>query len=65
MKLLVISAAPLVNVNTSWYLYSPYEKEMRIWAKNASTIQFCCPIWNPDKGMLIEKVSFPMEISFM
>lgn len=57
-KLVVISAAPLVLKNKKYFLYSPYEKEMQLWAKHADAIQFCCPIWTADKNLLIAPVSF-------
>ena len=59
-KLLVVSSAPLVYIEKQWFLYGPYEKEMQLWAKYASEIQFCCPVWKDDKKLLITKVSFPV-----
>jgi glycosyltransferase involved in cell wall biosynthesis len=61
MKLLVIATAPLVYKNNSWNLYSPYEKEMQLWAKYSDKIQFCCPIWETDNNLLVSEVSFKME----
>jgi glycosyltransferase involved in cell wall biosynthesis len=58
MRLLVISSAPIVILNEKEYLYGPYQKEMKIWAKYANEIQFCCPIWKEDKGLLIDQISF-------
>ena len=59
-KLVVVSSAPLVYIEEQWFLYGPYEKEMQLWAKYASEIQFCCPVWRDDKKLLITKVSFPV-----
>lgn len=61
MKLLVISSAPIVELDGKLHLYAPYEKEMQLWAKNANTIQFCCPIWREDKKLLIAPISFEVE----
>ena len=61
MKLLVISSAPIVELDGKIHLYAPYEKEMQLWAKHADTIQFCCPIWREDKKLLIAPVSFEVE----
>ena len=61
MKLLVISSAPIVELDGKLHLYAPYEKEMQLWAKHDDTIQFCCPIWREDKKLLIAPVSFEVE----
>lgn len=58
MRLLVISSAPIVILNEKEYMYGPYQKEMKIWAQYANEIQFCCPIWKEDKGLLIDQISF-------
>ena len=62
MKLLVISSAPIVELNGKLHLYAPYEKEMQLWAKYADTIQFCCPIWREDKKLLIAPISFKVDM---
>ncbi|MDK2773125.1 MAG: glycosyltransferase [Flavobacterium sp.] len=61
MKLLVISSAPIVVLNQKKYMYGPYQKEMKIWAKYTDEIQFCCPIWREDRGLLIDEISFPIS----
>lgn len=61
MKLVVISSAPIVLVSDKKYMYGPYQKEMKIWAKYADEIQFCCPIWREDRGLLIDEISFPIS----
>ena len=61
MKLVVISSAPIVKKEGQNFLYTPYEKEMQLWAKHADTIQFCCPIWQEDRKLLIAPISFQTE----
>jgi len=61
LKLLVISSAPIVELNGKLHLYAPYEKEMQLWAKYADAIQFCCPIWREDKKLLIAPISFKVD----
>ena len=57
-QLLVISSAPLIVKNGKYFAYSPYEKEMNIWAKYSDEILFCCPIWNEDKNLLNSEIQF-------
>ena len=61
MKLVVISSAPIIKKENENFLYAPYEKEMKLWAKHTNLIQFCCPIWKEDKKLLIAPVSFKMD----
>ena len=61
MKLLVISSAPVVEIDGKSHLYAPYEKEMQLWAKHADEIQFCCPVWREDKKLLIAPISFKVD----
>ena len=58
MKLIVFSSAPIINLKEELFLYAPYEKEMQIWAKYVDEIQFCCPVWNEDRDLLINKINF-------
>ncbi|MEL1240168.1 glycosyltransferase [Flavobacterium flavipallidum] len=58
MKLIVFSSAPIVKINDRLFMYSPYEKEMEIWAKHSDEIQFCCPVWNEDRGLLLSQIQF-------
>lgn len=58
MRLLVVSAAPLIPSNNGWKAYGPYVKEMAIWAKHTDTIQFCCPVWETDRGLLVAQIPF-------
>lgn len=61
MKLLVVSAAHLIPSGRGWKAYGPYVKEMEIWAKHADEIQFCCPIWESDRGLLVSEIPFDMQ----
>jgi glycosyltransferase involved in cell wall biosynthesis len=61
LKLLVISSAPIVELDGKLHLYAPYEKEMQLWAKHADSIQLCCPIWKQDRKLLISPISFELE----
>ena len=61
LKLLVISSAPIVQKDNQNHLYTPYEKEMQLWAKHTDSIQFCCPIWKEDRKLLIAPISFEVE----
>lgn len=58
MKLIIFSSAPIVCLNEKSFLYSPYEKEMQIWAKYCDEIQFCCPIWIDDRNLLVSEITF-------
>lgn len=60
MKLLVISSAPFISYHDKWHGYSPYVQEMKIWSKYADEIQFCIPIWETDRDLLISEISFDM-----
>lgn len=61
MKLIVFSSAPVINLNGELFLYAPYEREMQIWAKYVDEIQFCAPVWNEDKKLLINQISFSVK----
>lgn len=56
MKLTVISNAPVVVKNNMDYMYGPYFKEMKIWAKHCNDIEFCCPIWTHDTKLLVDEI---------
>jgi glycosyltransferase involved in cell wall biosynthesis len=60
-QLLIISSAPLIVKEDGYFTYSPYGKEMQIWAKYSDEIQFCCPIWNEDKGLLNSEIGFKIH----
>lgn len=66
MRLLIVSTAPIILNKNEWMAYGPYAKEMGIWAKYADEIQFCCPVWETDRGLLVSPVQFktiaPVEL---
>ena len=61
MKIVVLSSAPLIASSGNWEAYSPYAKEMEIWAKFAEQITFCCPIWKANRGLLATPLKFEIE----
>jgi len=61
LELLVISSAPLIHKEEKWFMYGPYQKEMKIWASHVDQIRFCCPIWKEDRKLLIDEITFPIE----
>lgn len=64
MKLLIVSTAPFINRGRDIYAYGPYVNELLVWNKNATTIAFCCPVWESDRGLLISKVPFEIGTHF-
>lgn len=65
MKLLILSSSPLIAIDDEFYAYSPYVKELAIWAKNADETAFLCPVWENDRGLLISKIPFPISKMFV
>ena len=65
MKLLVISFAPFIKKDGNFYAYSPYIKEMEIWAKYSEEIAFACPVLENGDGLLISEVKFPVSRLFI
>jgi glycosyltransferase involved in cell wall biosynthesis len=65
MKVIVISSSPIINSNGSYFAYSPYVKELEIWAKYSDEISFFCPTWKEEKGLLISKIQFPIKKMFI
>ena len=65
MKLAVISFAPFIKKDDHYYAYSPYIKEMEIWARHATEIAFVCPILKNDDGQLIAPIQFPIAKFFV
>jgi glycosyltransferase involved in cell wall biosynthesis len=61
MKLVVFSSAPLIPSGNKWKAYSPYVNEMSIWSTKVNQIQFCCPIWKEDRGLLVDEIHFQSE----
>jgi glycosyltransferase involved in cell wall biosynthesis len=64
MKVIVISSSPLVFRDDTYHAYSPYVRELEIWAKHAGEISFMCPVWKEDRGLLISAVKFPIAELF-
>ncbi|SDW72938.1 glycosyltransferase [Flavobacterium degerlachei] len=64
MKLLIVSTAPFIYRGRDVYAYGPYVNELLVWNKNATTIGFCCPVWESDRGLLISKVPFEIGKHF-
>lgn len=62
MKVAVISSSPFVRQSGTFHAYSPYVKELKVWAKHADEMAFCCPIWEDDKGLLIAPIDFPFAM---
>ena len=65
MKLVVISSSPFVRNEDGFHAYSPYIKEMEIWARHSDEIGFFSPIWEHDNGLLISKINFPVSKLFV
>jgi len=64
MKLIVISSSPFVAKSEGYEAYSPYIREMEIWARHADAIGFCCPVWKSDRGTLVGPIAFPIARLF-
>lgn len=64
MKTVVISSAPFVALNNEFYAYSPYAKEITLWAKHTHEIAFLCPVLHEDKGLLLAPISFKVSKIF-
>lgn len=58
MKIIVISSAPLVSENAKLSGYSPYIREMEIWARHAGEIGFLCPVLHSGQGQLLMPLDF-------
>ncbi len=65
MRLLVISFAPFIKKEGRLYAYSPYIKEMVIWANHVDEIAFVCPVITKDSDLLISEVAFPVSKIFV
>lgn len=64
MKLVVISSSPFIPKEDAYYAYSPYIKELEIWAKHSDELAIASPIWETDKGLLISKSNFAIDAFF-
>jgi glycosyltransferase involved in cell wall biosynthesis len=60
MKVLVVTSAPLIQIQDKSYAYAPYVDEMKVWGKYAS-LTFACVIWKEPHGLLISAVPFNID----
>ena len=60
MKVLVVSSAPLIQIQDKTYAYAPYIDEMKVWGKYAS-LSFACVIWKEQRGLLVSEIPFNIE----
>jgi glycosyltransferase involved in cell wall biosynthesis len=60
MKVLVVTSAPLIQLQDKTYAYAPYVDEMKVWDKYAS-LSFACVIWKEQHGLLVSEIPFNME----
>jgi glycosyltransferase involved in cell wall biosynthesis len=64
MRLLIVSTAPFIYKEKGVYAYGPYVNELVVWNNNASSIGFCCPVWEADRGLLISKIPFEINKNY-
>lgn len=64
MRLLIVSNAPLIEKGDSSFAYSPYVKELTIWAAHVDEIAFCCPKWEEEGSLLVSKIPFKIRKRF-
>lgn len=64
MKIIVISSSPVISRNQKHFAYTPYVKELEIWARHAGEIAFMCPVWKEDRGLLISEMAFRVSKIF-
>jgi glycosyltransferase involved in cell wall biosynthesis len=64
MKFLIVSNAPIIEKQTGSFAYSPYVKEMKIWANYADEVSFCCPEWENENGLLVSEIPFHFYKNF-
>lgn len=60
-RLIVVSAAPLIRNSDNYAAYTPYAKEMALWAKHCGEIDFCCPVWNHNRKLLNSDLNFDIS----
>lgn len=58
MKLAIISSSPFIKKNDEYFAYSPYAKELEIWARYSDQVAVTCPIWESENGLLVYKIPF-------
>ncbi|MCL9805094.1 glycosyltransferase family 4 protein [Flavobacterium amniphilum] len=64
MKFLIVSNAPIIQKQKGYFAYSPYVKEMKMWANHAGEIAFCCPQWHNERGLLVSEIPFSFHKNF-
>ncbi|HKX85281.1 MAG TPA: glycosyltransferase [Flavobacterium sp.] len=64
MKFLIVSNAPLIIKQEKFFAYSPYVKEMGIWAKYADEVALCCPQWKKENDLFVSEVPFVIHTNF-
>lgn len=64
MKFLIVSNAPIIEKKEDSFAYSPYVKEMEIWAKYTDEVAFCCPQWRNENGLFVSKIPFKIHKKF-
>jgi glycosyltransferase involved in cell wall biosynthesis len=60
MKVLVVTSAPLIQIEGKTVAYAPYVEEMQVWDKYAS-LSFACVIWKEPHGLLVSEIPFNIE----
>ncbi|KAF2513573.1 glycosyltransferase [Flavobacterium foetidum] len=64
MKLLIVSTATIIYKEKQAFAYAPYVNELVILKKNAFEIDFCCPVWEQENGLLITQIPFEIAHHF-
>lgn len=64
MKLVVISSSPFILKEGIYYAYSPYIRELEIWARYSDEFAITCPVWDTDRGLLISKSDFIIDSNY-
>jgi glycosyltransferase involved in cell wall biosynthesis len=57
MKVLVVTSAPLIQIEGKIVAYAPYVEEMQIWDKYAD-LSFACVTWKEPRGLLVSEIPF-------
>lgn len=64
MKLLIVSAAPLIYKDKAVFAYSPYVNELIILKKYSDELILCCPVWKQENGLLVATIPFSISKHF-
>jgi glycosyltransferase involved in cell wall biosynthesis len=60
MKVLVVTSAPLIQIEGKMLAYAPYVEEMQVWDKYAS-LSFASVIWEEQRGLLVSEIPFNID----